>query len=160
MIKIILVGPGASGKDHFASQLIKKGAIKSVSYTTRPKRYNEIDGIDYHFITTEEFEQKIKDDFWYEWDLFRPEEGWYYGQSREDMVNCNLFIKTVSGVSKIKSEDRKECTIFYLDIPEEIRMERLNERKDRDNPERRIISDRKDFKDFTDYDIVIKNFDF
>lgn len=160
MIKIVLTGPGASGKDHFAKQLVEKGAKKSISYTTRPPRDGEKDGEDYHFITTEEFEQKIESGFWYEWDLFRPELGWYYGQSNEDMETCDLFIKTVRGISKIKPEDRKECTIFYLDIPEEIRRERLNQRKDKDDPERRLESDRRDFSDFIDYDIVIKNFDF
>jgi len=160
MLKIIVCGPGASGKDHFAKMLIEKGATKSVSYTTRPPRENEVDGIDYHFISTEEFEKKVEEGFWYEWDLFRPEKGWYYGQSNEDINSCDLFIKTVSGVGKIKPEDREKFTIFYLDIPEEIRRERLNERKDRDDPERRLDADRKDFGDFTDFDVVIKNFDF
>jgi len=160
MIKVVLVGPGASGKDHFANQLVEKGAVKSISYTTRPMREGEVDGVDYHFITVEEFEKKIEEGFWYEWDLFRPKLKWYYGQSKEDIEKCDLFIKTVRGVGKIKPEDRKMFNIIYLNIPEEIRRKRLNERIDEDDPERRLATDKDEFKDFNDYDIVIKNFDF
>ena len=48
--KLIIVGHGASGKDYLASELIKLGLKKSITYTTRPKRSGEEDGIIYNFI--------------------------------------------------------------------------------------------------------------
>ena len=51
MNKIILVGKAASGKDHMRKILQGRGFTYGVSYTTRPKRPNEIDGEDYYFIS-------------------------------------------------------------------------------------------------------------
>ena len=50
--------------------------------------------------------------------------------------------------------DRKECAVFYLDIPVLLRSERLLSRGDMpgDSIERRLKADEKDFKDFTDFD--------
>lgn len=160
MIKTIIVGKGGSGKDFLSNKFISKGAIKSVSYTTRPPRDGEVDGVDYNFVSVEEFKTKIEEDFWYEYDLFKPEDEWYYGQSKEDINICDLFIKTVKGISKIKVEDRKLFNIIYLDIDEDTRRLRLSNRKDIDNPERRLLFDDIDFENFTDYDIKITNSDF
>ena len=50
----------------------------------------------------------------------------------------------------------KSTLVIYLAIPEEIRRERMNRRVgNADSVERRIASDRKDFENFTDYDIKI-----
>jgi len=63
-IKIIaLFGQSGSGKDTLAKCLIKKATNTHViiSCTTRPKRDYEQDGIDYHFLTNEEFAEKVLD---------------------------------------------------------------------------------------------------
>ena len=53
---IILVGPSASGKTQIGYSLKKiYGLEKVVTYTTRRMRSGEVDGIDYHFITKDEF---------------------------------------------------------------------------------------------------------
>jgi len=160
MIKIVVLGAGGSGKDFFVKKLINKGAIKSISYTTRPIRDGEVNGEDYHFISVEEFKEKIEQNFWYEWDLFRPDDQWYYGSSNDDIDKCDLFIKTPSGVKSMKEDLRFKCNVIYLNIEESIRKERLEKRSDIDSVERRISTDKEAFKDFKDYDIVIKNFDF
>ena len=49
MNKIILVGKGASGKDHLRKILEGRGFTYGISYTTRPPREGEIDGQDYYF---------------------------------------------------------------------------------------------------------------
>ena len=68
---------------------------------------------------------------------------------------------TPKGVEAINPIDRKDCTIIYLDIPLEIRKERLKLRGDlNDKIERRIDADEMDFGKFTDYDIVINNSNF
>lgn len=156
MNKIILVGKAASGKDHMRKIMESRGFIYGVSYTTRPKREGEVHGKDYFFLSKEEFQKKIEDDEWYEWITFN---GWYYGTTKEQFHNtCNLFIMTPAGISHITEEDRKLCTIIYIDIPISIRKERLiNRNMPGDSLERRIEADEKDFKSFTDYDILINN---
>ena len=150
MNKIILVGKSAAGKDHMRKILEDRGFNYGVSYTTRPPRPTEVDGIDYHFLTEPEFEGAE----WYEYVEFN---GWYYGTSNKQFnETCNLFIMTPEGVSKIQSEDRGECTIIYLDIGLDTRLRRLTARNDtNDKIERRLKADESDFSTFKDYDIKI-----
>jgi len=53
---VVIVGPSGSGKTFFESKFLRSfwGWKKLVSFTTRPQRPNEIDGVDYHFITKDE----------------------------------------------------------------------------------------------------------
>lgn len=149
--KIILVGKSASGKDFLSSYLEVKGFIKSVSYTTRPKRYNETNNKEYYFVDNVRFEQLIKEDFFFEYESFN---GWYYGSAKEDFDKCNLFIKTRSGLSKLPKKVRSQCIVIYLDIDSNIRRERLMKRNSNaDSIERRMMADENDFLNFTDYDV-------
>jgi len=153
--KVIIVGPGASGKDYLSEKLIDMGLNKSVSYTTRPKRDNEVDGETYNFVTKDKFQEMISNDEFYEYEVFLDD--WYYGSTVKDWNECNLFIKTVGGISQIKEEDRKNCFVVYLDIDEDIRYERLLERKDVDSVNRRIDADKEDFRKFEDFDLRIRD---
>jgi guanylate kinase len=159
MGRIVLCGKAASGKDHMRKVLESRGFRYGVSYTTRPPREGEVDGRDYHFISIDEFEALLEDGYWYEWVEFN---GWYYGTSRDQFyTDCDLFIMTPTGVSKIKPEDRGETTVIYLDIDLETRKSRLSQRDmPGDSMERRIAADEADFKQFADFDIRITNTDF
>lgn len=55
-VVIVIVGPSGSGKTFFESKFLKSSLQwrKLVSFTTRPQRPNEVDGVDYHFITKDE----------------------------------------------------------------------------------------------------------
>lgn len=150
--RLILTGRAASGKDHFRKILESRGYKYGISYTTRPPRTGEVDGKDYYFLSVEEFERMISNDEFYEYVTFN---GWYYGTSREQFYRDDIFIMTPHGISKIKSEDRERSLVFYLDIPLEVRRERLMLRSDADKVERRILADELDFKNFTEYDIKI-----
>jgi guanylate kinase len=150
--RLILVGKAASGKDHLKNILVSRGFEREVSYTTRPPRPNEVDGVDYHFVTEEVFLHMKKEGLFYESQCFN---GWWYGTTISEWEEKNVFIFTPSGVKDIRPEDRNRCTIIYLDIPESIRLERLMDRMDADKADRRIAADEKDFAGFFDYDIKI-----
>lgn len=153
--RIILCGHAASGKDFLKNALKERGFKHAISYTTRPPRPGEVDGQDYHFISVQEFEKKIEEGFWYE---YAPFNGWYYGTSKEQMATCDIFIMTPSGIKKLHPSDRKNSFIIFMNIPEEVRKQRLAIRvMQGDSLERRIEADRKDFEDFTDFDIMIKD---
>jgi len=86
--------------------------------------------------------------------------GWYYGTTREQFFNEDIFIMTPHGISKIQSEDRENTFIIYLDMPYEEREKRLMLRSDADTVERRLVADEKDFENFTTFDVRITNTDF
>jgi len=155
MSKIIICGPSASGKDHFRKKLQGSGFKYAVPYTTRPKRESEIEGIDYHFVEEAEFQNAVYKNHMYVYSNFN---GWYYGISKIQWKDCNLFVLSPNSISQIEMIDRKECAVFYLDIPVLLRSERLLSRGDMpgDSIERRLKADEKDFKDFTDFDFRIQ----
>lgn len=156
-MRIIIVGKGGSGKDHLKSTFIKRGFKPAISFTTRPKRINEQDGIDYNFISKEDFDGRLKTNTLQEFDEFN---GWFYGTSNFEWNDKQVFIKTPRGVAKIDKEDRKSCFIIYLDIDYDTRRKRLSKRQDADSVHRRLNADESDFKDFKDFDLRITNNDF
>jgi guanylate kinase len=134
----------------------KRGFISDVSYTSRDKRPGEIDGYDYHFISNWVFCYRINNNFFYEWVKYGDN---YYGTGRYEWNNCDCFIMETDGIKHINEGDRKQCFIIYLNIPEEIRKNRMLNRRNwpKEKIEERIKIDLEKFKDFSHYDIMITN---
>lgn len=78
----ILSAPSGAGKTTLCRALMKhfKDMLYSVSFTTRDPRKDEISGIDYHFVSKEDFAEKIKEGKWAEW---AEVHGNFYGTSAE-----------------------------------------------------------------------------
>ena len=155
--RIILVGKGASGKDH-ARQFLSDcmGFKYGVSYTTRPPRENETDGQDYNFLSKEQFQEMVDNDKWFE---YVPFNGWYYGTTKDQFYgDCSLFIMTPTGLSHLSEEDRSESFVIYFDISEGIRRTRMLQRKgNADSVERRLEADEVDFANFNNYNYCVTN---
>ena len=148
--RVIIVGKGGSGKDHLRKSLSEMGYKYCVSHTSRPSREGEEDGIDYFFVSIGEVsDPDFLEKNFYEWVTFN---GWFYGTTVSEFKQSDLLIMTPSGVEKLRHEDRKDSHIIYLDIPEEIRRQRLLSRRDADDVERRLEADQADFLNFDDYD--------
>ena len=83
---IILTAPSGSGKTSITRYLLQKYPQLAfcVSATTRLPRGNERNGVDYYFITTEEFNKKIQDNEFVEWEMVY--EGKYYGTLKSELV--------------------------------------------------------------------------
>jgi len=152
--RIIIVGAGGSGKDHLRQRFIDRGYKPSISYTTRPPRDGEIEGVDYYFINEGAFKYAIKQGEFFE---FREFNSWYYGTSNVAFKSANLFIMTPPSIHKLSKEIRETSFIIYLDIPEHIRIKRLSDRKDADSVKRRVIADKEMFDWFVDYDLRISD---
>lgn len=155
MKRIIIVGPGGSGKDVLRKRLEKKGYRHSVSYTSRPMRNGEIEGVDYYF-RDESFFIENSDKF-IELEKFN---GWYYGTTHEEFLKSDLFVLTPGGINNLPKEVIESSFIIYINPSERVRRERLNLRDDSDSSQRRIQADRIDFDQFRTFDIQIKNEDF
>ena len=68
-IMVILSSPSGVGKTTITKKLQQKynSFTISVSHTTRPPRSNEVDGVDYHFVSTKKFEKLIREGKFYEY---------------------------------------------------------------------------------------------
>lgn len=159
-VKTIICGPGSSGKDYLKKRYTEKGFKSSISYTTRPPRDGEIDGVEYHFVSDSEFMDMVKNDLFIEWQKFPTKINGrdivaMYGTSVDAFESCDIFIMTPSGINDLNEEHRKTSMIIYLDIDESVRRSRLSERRGAEDVETRLKNDRADFESFTDYDLRI-----
>jgi len=120
---IIITGPSAVGKTTVASELLKvvDNSVRVVTYTTRDLRDGEINGVDYNFISKDEFEKKIKEKFFIEWATVYKQ---YYGNSGPDihkeLNNGKLVILVIDpqGAKTIKKKLPESIAIFIM--PESI----------------------------------------
>ena len=153
------MGKTASGKDTILNEIVKLGYCKLVTYTTRPIRPGEVNGINYHFISTDDFQIKNKNGFFAETTSYKVASGetWYYGSAIKDYDKDSVMIVNPDGIKKIRKINSLNPIVFYIQADEDVIKERL--RKRGDNPkeaERRIEADKKDFfcvEKYADYNI-------
>lgn len=141
---IILVGASASGKTEVAKVLKNKyGLIKVVTHTTRSKREKEMDGIDYHFVSIEQFEELKAEDAFVETALYN---GNYYGTSRKEIDDNKVLIVEPNGLHAFMSLKDSRIISFFLSADEITRRKRMTIRGDDPEAiEKRINTDREDF---------------
>ena len=117
---IVISAPSGSGKTTLCSELQRCNPhIKfSVSCTTRPKREYEIDGVNYHFLSDQEFTEKVQNNEFVEYENVH---GYFYGTLRKTLEDALtqqemvLFDVDVNGAMAIKSKySDNTCTIFIL----------------------------------------------
>ena len=145
---ILLIGKTASGKDSILNEVVKLGYEKLVTYTTRPMRPGEIEGINYHYISNEEFLLKDKEGFFAETTSYNVATGetWYYGSALEDFNKDRVMIVNPDGVKQISKIKSLNPVVFYIQADEEVIRKRLLKRGDnKDESERRIAADDRDF---------------
>jgi guanylate kinase len=118
---IAVSSPSGGGKTSVVKKILKDfpEIVFSVSATTRPKRSNEVNGVDYHFISDKEFENKIKKNEFIEWERFYD---YYYG-TLKSTINENipagrsvLFEIDVKGALSLKNIYSNSILIF-IDPP-------------------------------------------
>lgn len=134
---IILVGPSASGKTSVAKTLIEKYNFqKLVTYTTRSPRLMEVDGVDYHFCSKEEFLKKQNNNEFIETTLYNNN---YYGTAFSDLKDNKVLIVDINGANNyyeyLKGTEIAKKTIYaytYCDRKEVIRRMRLRGDKEED----------------------------
>ena len=159
---IILTGKSCSGKDSVRKELEGYNFNNIVSYTSRPIRENEIDGIDYNFINRGQFEKMIMTEQMinnnemieyraYNTIFLNKPDTWYYGL-RKDYLDPNkkyIVILDLEGVENfIKYYGKENCFVIYMCCPKPERKRRAIERGSFDITEwnRRLVADDKDFK--------------
>tara|TARA_Y100000591_G_C21679512_1_gene617317 strand:- start:219 stop:815 length:597 start_codon:yes stop_codon:yes gene_type:complete len=167
---IIISSPSGTGKTSVCKKIINyDNKVKlSVSHTTRAPRDNEINGVDYFFISSEKFNSKISSQSFLEYaNVF----GHFYGTSKknvEDMLSKDfdvLFDIDWQGAAQIlNSNIAKIVTIFLVPPSKEAVLERLEKRSkktgDDDNSiKRRMLEYENEMSHANEYSYVITNDD-
>lgn len=150
MIKVIaFFGPSSSGKDTLAKVLSNRSDINEIiSCTTRPMRDYEKDGVDYYFLTTEDFTKKVLNGSMLEATSFRD---WFYGTTidalQEDKINVGVF--NIEGIKILLEDERIQILPVYVNASNKTRLLRcLNREQAPDVHEicRRFLKDEEDFE--------------
>ena len=132
---IIFCGPSGSGKTTIVKRIKELFPMisASVSATSRSRRLNEIDGIDYHFISIEEFKKKIERGEFVEWE--KVYEGQFSGTLKSevsrirDLGKIPLFEIDVKGAMNIKKMYGNSALVIFIKVPFDLIKERLISRK-------------------------------
>lgn len=154
---IVLVGASASGKSSIEKCLANNyGYKKIVSYTTREPRPNEVNGVDYHFITVDQFKKLQEENFFAETAIYN---NWHYGVAKEDCTDDKVAVLTPHGLRQISKIDGINITSFYVNVPRRDRLIKLLQRGDDiEEATRRSLSDVGMFDGIEDeVDFVIDN---
>ncbi len=153
---IILIGPSASGKTSIAKELIEKHHFKKfITNTTRAMRVGEVNDVDYHFISKEEFLKKEKDNKLIEYTLYN---GNLYGTSIEDVSDDKVLIVDINGANKFYEKVKDEVMIFYITCSLDIIKERMISRGDsKESIKARLALDKEyfDISKLHHYDYII-----
>ena len=162
---IVISGPSGVGKGTICNKLINElNAWYSVSTTTRSPRAGEVEGVNYYFITKDEFENRIRNNEFLEYNLYN---GNYYGTSKEMVINkinegINVFSEIdVNGARNIKKIFPDALLIYIAPPSMEVLKERLigrgTESIDRINERLKIAEE--EMKQINFYDYVVINDD-
>ena len=150
-MKIIIMGKSASGKNFMARKMISLGMKQIVTDTTRAKRPGEKDGNDYHFLSVEQFEKKVRNGKYLEYKRYVTVDGpVYYGTPASAFEEGDFIILTPSGVKDIApilEEKRIDYLTVLLTADKDLRIQRSLKRGDKvDEVLRRYDKDEIDFR--------------
>lgn len=158
----VLMGKSASGKDTIYKRLLEDERVSLrtiVSYTTRPIRHGEKEGVEYHFVSSQKFEEMKERNLVIEhrdyqtvhgvWSYFTAYDGQFSKDGKEEKY---LMINTLNGYKQIRDYFGKENVIpLYIYVEDGIRLTRALKRERRQKEPkyaemcRRYLADDADF---------------
>ena len=99
-VLLVLAGPAGSGKSTLCDRLVKEipGFARVVTTTTRAPRPGEVDGVHYHFLTPEQFDEKLAANAFLEW-------AWVHGKRRYGTLAESILAPLRRGESLVISVD-------------------------------------------------------
>lgn len=161
---IIISAPSGNGKDAVIEALLKivPSSTRLITTTSRPPRPGNIEGVDYYFISKEDFEDKIKNEEFLEYNFYA---GNYYGTEKkilEDNIKKNkaVFLNIdVNGKHNLDKAKVKNLSIFLLPDSLEILKNRIRQRGgiSEELIEERIKTAKYEIENSLDYDYRIVN---
>jgi guanylate kinase len=163
---IIFSAPSGAGKTTIVHALLNSmdQLAFSVSACSRPPRGKEVDGVDYHFLTADEFRTKIQNDEFVEWEEVYSD--MYYGTLKSEIERIWASNKTVvfdvdviGGLNLKKSFKEQALAVFIQPPSLAILEERLRNRKT-DSEEKiqmRLAKSIEELESATNFDVIVEN---
>lgn len=163
-ILLVISSPSGAGKTTLAHLLAEQERLEfSVSYTTRAARPGERDGVDYKFVTEDEFSRMVERHEFAEWAVVH---GARYGtavhtvnRALEDGKDY-LFDIDWQGGAQIRKQWPEESVLVFILPPSMAELERRLRRRATDAPEaieRRLVTATRELEHFADYDYLVVN---
>lgn len=162
----VLSAPSGSGKSTLARRLIESdpGLSFSISYTTRPRRPDERDGREYHFVDDERFDAMVADDAFLEWAVVHRQR---YGTARESTAAAlatgrDLLLDIdVQGARQVRERASAAVLLFVLPPDFPTLQGRLRDRgsDDEDQISHRLSVARREVEEYSRYDYLVVNDD-
>lgn len=162
---VVVSGPAGSGKGTVNAELLKTGEfVYSVSATTRAPRPGEVDGVNYHFITEDEFRARLDEGGMLEYTQYC---GNYYGTPRKEAEEVldsgkHLILEIeVDGAMQVKKRYPEAVLIMLLPPSYEVQEQRLRGRatETEDKIRARLEQTKFEVRRLPDYDYVVYNND-
>jgi len=163
-IMVILSSPSGVGKTTITKKIQQKyQSFKiSVSHTTRKPRPNEVDGVDYYFISHEKFKKLISEGKFYEYAKIFDN---HYGTLKENvdkMIKKNDIIFDIDwqGTQQLSKFKNLKLIKIYLIPPNKNELKQRLIKRNQDSPEeveRRFKAYDKDIQHWKDYDYIVIN---
>ncbi|MGN0573014.1 MAG: guanylate kinase [Acutalibacteraceae bacterium] len=163
-ILVILSGPSGSGKDTVLNKFLdgRNDAKVSVSMTTRAKREDEVDGVNYYFVSREYFEKKLSEDKMLEYAEYA---GNLYGTPKapvDEMLaegKAVILKIEIQGADKIRKLYPDVVSIFLMPPSAAVLEKRLRGRnsEDEETINHRLVIAKEEMRRASDYDYVVIN---
>ena len=162
---LVLSSPSGAGKTTLSKKIQQSDSRFriSVSHTTRKARPNEVDGVDYHFVSEEEFKILLKKEAFYEHSVIF---GNYYGTSKtsvDDIIKKKfnvLFDIDWKGAQQLSNYKQLNLLKIFILPPSKDELEKrlvARNQDDKESIKNRLLAYSQDIKHSNEYDHVIVN---
>lgn len=161
---IIISGPSGAGKDTIVENVINNNSNiwLSVSATSRSIRKGEKEGVNYFYLTKEEFEERIENNYFLEYAKYADN---YYGTPKEEIIKKLdkgidvILVIEIEGAKKIKELVPEALFIFIMPPSEKELLKRLSGRKTEDKEKiiKRFNIAYQEMNEVTKYNYVVVN---